>query len=36
MIAMQMSKGWKALIEGAIQSEALTPQMREGTAVAPL
>jgi transposase-like protein len=29
-------KGWKALIEGAIQSEALAPQSQEGTAVAPL
>jgi transposase-like protein len=29
-------KGWKALIEGAIQQEALAPQTQEGTAVAPL
>ena len=29
-------KGWKALIEGAIQQETLAPQTQEGTAVAPL
>jgi transposase-like protein len=29
-------KGWKALIEGAIQQETLTPQTQEGTAVTPL
>ncbi|MDV3293741.1 MAG: integrase core domain-containing protein [Nitrososphaerales archaeon] len=29
-------KGWKALIEGAIQQEILAPQTQQGTAVAPL
>ena len=29
-------KGWKSLIENAIQTEALAPQTHEGTAVAPL
>lgn len=29
-------KGWKNLIENAVQQEALAPQTQEGTAVAPL
>jgi transposase-like protein len=29
-------RGWKALIENAIQQEVLNPQAQEGTAVAPL